>query len=84
MWFVYLLYSPSTGRTYTGIALKPQDRLAAHNGKGTRGAKATRCGRPWSIVLIEDYTDKGDALRREAAIKKLSRTEKLKLTKLPV
>lgn len=82
MWYVYLLYSPSTGLTYVGIALRPHERLKEHNGKGTRGAKFTRRGRPWVLIRVETYTTKGQALRREAALKKLPRAKKLDLAGL--
>jgi putative endonuclease len=74
-WWVYILYSVSTGRLYTGIAKDPQIRLAKHN--AGKGAKYTRYGRPWVIVYKEQMNTHGDALRREIAIKKLPRQKKL-------
>ncbi len=76
-WFVYVLYSVSTGRLYTGIAVDPHKRLEKHN-NGT-GAKNTRYGKPWLLVYIEKKRTKGEALSREAAIKKLARKDKLLL-----
>lgn len=81
-WFVYILYSVTTGRLYTGISLDPDRRLTEHNGKGKRGAKSTRYGRPWRIVRMERLDSKSEALKREAAIKRLSREEKLLLAGL--
>jgi putative endonuclease len=78
-WFVYIIQSEPSGTLYTGIALDPDDRLRKHNGVLKGGAKATRAGRPWLIVYLESCEDKSAALRREAAIKKLSREEKLTL-----
>jgi len=78
-WFVYVLYSVPTGRTYTGIALEPHERLDKHNGKRSGGAKATRQGRPWRVVYVERYDTKSLALKREAAIKRMSRAAKLLL-----
>ena len=76
-WFVYILHSDSTGRTYTGITTDPPRRLAQHNlGKG---AKATRPGRPWKIVYCESAANKGQALHREIEIKSLRRDAKLAL-----
>lgn len=80
VWYVYVLYSVSTGRLYTGISTSPSRRLAEHN--AGRGAKATRSGRPWKIVRTETVLTKGAALRREAAIKKLKRAQKLVLVGL--
>lgn len=79
VWFIYLIQSSVTGRLYTGISTDPEARLQKHN--TGKGAKATRAGRPWALVHLEQVETKGEALRREAAIKKLSRTAKLRLIK---
>ncbi len=79
-WYVYVLYSVSSGRLYTGISTAPSRRLGEHN--AGKGAKATRAGRPWRIVRTETLPTKGLALKREAAIKKLRRAEKLVLVGL--
>ncbi len=79
-WYVYVLYSVSTGRLYTGVAVDPHERLRKHNmGKG---AKNTRYGRPWSIVRIEKKRTKSEALKREAELKKMKRGDKLVLVGL--
>lgn len=77
MWHVYIIQSEISGKLYTGITNNLQKRLLAHN-NGT-GAKATRGGRPWHFVYLEEASDKGTALRRELAIKKLTRLKKLTL-----
>ncbi len=79
-WYVYVLYSLSTGKLYTGISTSPSRRLERHNA-GT-GAKATRVGRPWKIVHIEMMGSKSAALKREIAVKKLKRAQKLVLVGL--
>jgi predicted GIY-YIG superfamily endonuclease len=76
-WFVYILRSTVTDKLYTGIALDPKARLTKHNA-GT-GAKFTRTGRPWALVYVEPADSQGDALRRELAIKALTREAKLRL-----
>jgi predicted GIY-YIG superfamily endonuclease len=65
------------GSLYTGIALDVERRLAEHR-RGT-GAKYTRSRGPLTVVYREELADKSAALRREIAIKKLSRAEKLEL-----
>lgn len=79
-WFVYVLYSVSTGRLYTGISTAPSRRLGEHN--AGKGAKSTRGGRPWKIVHTETMPTKSAALKREIAIKKLKRVAKLVLVGL--
>ena len=77
MWYVYML-ACADGSLYTGIAADVDKRFAAH--KSGRGAKYTRSHPPVAVVYREACGDKNAALRREAAIKKLPRAEKLKLT----
>lgn len=73
MYFVYILKC-SDGSLYTGIAKDLKARLAMHaNGKG---ARYTRSRLPVVVVYSEHKKTKSSALKREAAIKKLSRAEK--------
>ncbi len=74
--FVYLAQC-SDNSLYTGTCIDVKAREAKHN-DGT-GAKYTRSRRPIKIVYFEDCSDLSAARSREAAIKKLSRKEKLKL-----
>ena len=53
----------------TGITTDPARREAAHN--AGRGASYTRSRRPVRLILVEPATDRGAALRRELAIKRL-------------
>lgn len=82
VWFVYILRSTVNDKLYTGISPDPHQRLKKHN--AGQGAKATRPGRPWCIVYVEEVGPKGDALRREIAIKKLTREQKLDLIRRQV
>jgi putative endonuclease len=66
-WFVYVLLNEADV-AYTGIALDVEDRLARHN--GGEGAKFTRGRGPWRLAHVEGPLPHGDALRREAAIKR--------------
>jgi putative endonuclease len=79
-WYVYMIYSALLDRLYTGISVYPARRLAMHN--AGKGAKATRAGRPWKMVYLYPLPvegRRGDALKEEARIKKLTRAEKDKL-----
>jgi putative endonuclease len=79
-WYVYVLYSVSTGRLYTGISTSPSRRLTEHN--SGKGAKATRAGRPWKIVRVEQMPTKSAALKRELVIKAMKKAAKLVLVGL--
>ena len=75
-WTVYMLRC-GDGTLYTGATCDLPRRLAAHQ-RG-RGAKYTRSRLPVALAYWEEVPDKSAALRREAAIKRLSRREKLAL-----
>ncbi len=74
--YVYMLRCKD-GSLYTGWTNDLQHRLAAHN--AGKGAKYTRGRGPLYLVYTEELSDKETALKREAAIKKLTRAEKLAL-----
>ncbi|MHC1761090.1 MAG: GIY-YIG nuclease family protein [Negativicutes bacterium] len=62
---------------YTGWTNDVEARIAAHNDGA--GARYTRGRGPVRLVYWEEAADKKMALRRERAIKKLSRAQKEKL-----
>lgn len=62
---------------YTGITNNLEKRVRMHN--AGIGAKFTRAGRPWEVVYQEPVTDKSAALKREIALKKLTRAQKITL-----
>jgi putative endonuclease len=65
------------GTYYTGWAVDPERRVAVHN-KG-RGAKYTKMRLPVKLVYIEEMPDRKSAMKREIAIKKMTRERKKKL-----
>lgn len=67
----------SDGTLYTGWTNDMKKRLSSHN--CGRGAKYTRSRLPVTPVYVEFLQSRSDALKREAAIKKLTRAGKLKL-----
>lgn len=75
-WSVYLLRC-GDGSLYAGIARDVAARLRAHE-RG-RGARYTRGRGPLALELVEPAASQGDALRREAAIRRLSRVGKEEL-----
>ena len=73
MHYVYILKCHDD-TYYTGWTTDLEKRLHAHN-EG-EGAKYTRSRRPVELVYFEEFQDKSSALKRECAIKALSRTQK--------
>lgn len=75
-WTVYILRC-GDGSLYTGCTNDLPRRLAAH--QCGKGAKYTRSRPPVTLAYQEEAEDKSAALRREIAIKRLRRAEKLAL-----
>ena len=67
----------SDGTYYTGYTNDLEKRLLAHN--AGKGAKYTRNRLPVEMVYFEEYEDKSEAMKREYAIKRLTRKKKKKL-----
>jgi putative endonuclease len=80
-WYVYILEC-ADATLYTGIARDLEKRVRQHNGEVEGGPKYTRGRRPVSLVWSAAAPGRGAALRREAAIKKMSRVGKLRLIRL--
>jgi putative endonuclease len=75
-WQVYVLRC-GDGSLYTGATSDLPRRVACH--AAGRGARYTRSHLPVRLVHAEAAPDRGTALRREAAIKRLPRRKKLAL-----
>lgn len=65
------------GTYYTGWAMDPEKRAQIHN-KG-RGARYTRTRLPVKLIYVEEQPDRVTAMKRERAIKKMTRERKQKL-----
>ncbi|MBE0682924.1 MAG: GIY-YIG nuclease family protein [Anaerolineales bacterium] len=74
--FCYILEC-ADGTYYTGWTTDPERRLIQHN-KGI-GASYTKTRRPVKLVYLEVQPDKLTAMKRERAIKTLSRKKKMEL-----
>ncbi len=75
-WKVYVLRC-ADGTLYTGITNDLDRRLRAH--ASGRASRYTRSRLPVRVVYTEKARGRGAALRRELAIKGMSRVEKLAL-----
>ena len=80
-WWVYMIQSRK-GKLYTGITTDVERRFAEHqqmeNG-GKKGAKFFRLDPPAALVFREACENRSEASKREAAIKKMKRSEKIQL-----
>jgi predicted GIY-YIG superfamily endonuclease len=75
-WLVYLLRC-SDGSLYTGITNDLPKRLKAH--AAGKASRYTRSRLPVTLAYSEPQKSKSAALKREAAIKKLTRQAKTAL-----
>ena len=75
-WYVYILRC-GDGSLYTGSTTDVARRFREHQ-NGT-GARYTRSHLPVALAYTEVLPDRSSALRREAAIKRLTRPQKLEL-----
>ena len=74
--YAYILRC-ADGTLYTGWTTDLQHRVETHN--AGKGAKYTRTRRPVELCYFEAFATASEAMRREAAIKKLTRQQKLQL-----
>lgn len=73
IWHLYMLRCRD-GSLYTGITTDVEKRFEAHC--AGRGAKYTRGRGPLELVYREECADHSAALKRELAVKKLTRRQK--------
>jgi len=76
-WHVYIIEA-SDGSLYTGVTTDVERRFNEH-GSALKGARFFRGRKPVEVVYTENHPDRSSALRRESAIKKLKRDQKLEL-----
>ena len=74
--YAYILKC-ADGTLYSGWTSDPKRRLISHN--AGKGSKYTRSRRPVEMVYLESFDNQSEAMRREAALKRLTREQKLEL-----
>ncbi len=73
-WVVYILKCNDES-LYTGITNDLTARINAH--ENGQGAKYTKGRGPFTLLYTEDHENRSSASKRENAIKRLSRSEKI-------
>jgi predicted GIY-YIG superfamily endonuclease len=71
VWWVYVLESTSSARTYVGVAIDVERRLRQHNGELRGGARSTTAGRPWRLARREGPFERGAAQSIEHRLKRV-------------
>jgi putative endonuclease len=79
MYYLYILKCKDK-TLYTGITVDLKRRLTEHN-TSPRGARYTKARRPVKLIYSRKFKNRSNAQKEEARIKKLTRSEKLKMLK---
>lgn len=77
-YMVYMLLTKK-GTIYTGMTTDINRRYEEHS-SGKKGAKYTKANAPEKLLYLEAAKDRSDAQKKEAALKKLKRSEKEKIS----
>lgn len=77
-YYVYILRCADNS-LYCGVTQSLERRVQEHNSQPAKGAKYTRAKLPVTLIYSEVEKDLGAALKREAQIKKLTKTKKEQL-----
>ena len=67
MYTVYILYSKTSLKYYTGQTNNLEDRLFRHN---SGLSLSTKTGRPWSLIYQIQFNTRSEAVQLEIKIKK--------------
>jgi len=78
MWWLYMIRCADDS-LYTGIATDVRRRFDEHQSQGPRAARYLRGRGPLQLVFSIPMSDRSEAQRLEYRIKRLPRTEKLRL-----
>lgn len=79
LWYIYIMEC-ADGTLYTGITTDIKRRTSEHNTSDKKGSRYTRIRRPVKPVYFEITEDgRGEATRRERALKKMGTTRRCKL-----
>jgi putative endonuclease len=69
-YFVYVLQSESTGKTYVGQTADLERRLTQHNDPDCTLTLHTKRNKgPWKLIHSEEYGNRSEAMRREKQLK---------------
>ena len=65
-YYVYVLRSDRTARRYVGSTQNVEARIVRHN---AGHSKATKGGIPWSLIHLEEFETRSEAVHRERFLK---------------
>jgi putative endonuclease len=69
-YYVYILQSQSTGKTYVGQTDDLERRVAQHNDPDFKLTLYTKRNKgPWKLIHYEEFETRAEAMRREKYLK---------------
>ncbi|GGP49597.1 hypothetical protein GCM10009347_15840 [Shewanella algicola] len=77
-WYLYIIRCANS-HLYTGVTTDVTRRFAEHQSGGPKAAKFLKGKGPLTLMYQETLIDRSSALKREIAVKKLSRLQKLQM-----
>ncbi|MBB1362459.1 GIY-YIG nuclease family protein [Shewanella sp. SR44-4] len=77
-WYLYIIRCANS-HLYTGITTDISRRFGEHQASGPKAAKYLRGKGPLTLVYQESLADRSEASKREIAVKKYTRQQKLLL-----
>lgn len=77
-WYLYIIRCANS-HLYTGVTTDVTRRFAEHQSGGPKAAKFLKGKGPLTLMYQETLVDRSSALKREIAVKKLSRLQKLQM-----
>ncbi len=77
-WYLYIIRCANS-HLYTGITTDIARRFGEHQASGPKAAKYLRGKGPLTLVYQESLADRSEASKREIAVKKYTRQQKLLL-----
>ena len=78
-WYVYMVQCNDSS-LYSGVTTDVERRVMEHN-TDTKGAKYTKARRPVRLVYQRRCRNRSSATKQEAALKQLTRAQKIALLK---
>ena len=66
LFYTYIIHSRRLGRFYVGSTMNIANRLREHN---AGRSLSTRAGIPWTLVHLETFATRSEAVQHEAQIK---------------
>ena len=66
MFYVYVLYSDTHEKHYTGYTSDLEMRIKSHNELGSDWTKKYR---PWKVIYTKEFETKADAMKYESWLK---------------